>query len=447
MQKTNLGLVSILVFLFIVIGCSNNNEKQEIKQSNEKIIETQDPPPVIVENKPEPPQPVTLKLFFVTPPGNEYYENIFVQPIRNKFPHVTLEPIHGSDTVKLANLVAANDIPDIIADGLTNFIPIIALDVPLDMDPLVKKYNFDLKKIEPTIISDVRSYSEKGELLFWPQKSYLWALHYNKDIFDKFGVDYPKDGSTWEELIEISKNLSRTYEGVNYRGLSPGSNLNRLQTQMSLPFVDLKTQLSIVGNHEGWKKLFQTYKDIYSVPGNYPEGSTYNDGNTAFNNTKNLAMFPNLLSLPDPAKGFDMGITTFPFFKDHPWVGPSGFMEGLIISKTSKNPDIAFQVISHLSSDEVQIEAAKRGNIPVVTNVEAQRSLHADNPLAKGIDFEKFFKVKPADSYIKTKYDAGGRSAVIKYLREFIDGKLDLNTALRQADEENNINIETQKSK
>jgi multiple sugar transport system substrate-binding protein len=44
-------------------------------------------------------------------------------------------------------------------------------------------------------------------------------LIYNKDIFYKFGIAYPKGGITWNETYELSNILTRSDGGVDYRGL------------------------------------------------------------------------------------------------------------------------------------------------------------------------------------------------------------------------------------
>lgn len=432
------ALISVLACA-LVAGCGGSPAPAGEAAPGEPNVSNAPKAPAVAE------KPVTLKVYIAPAVPEGYYEKRIEEPIRSKYPHITLERIPRGP--KLPELLASGNPPDIIFDGLTNIVPTLELDVPLSLDELAKRSKFDLSKLEPTVLKEIRSYSKTGELLAWPQQTYLWGLHYNKDIFDLFGVPYPKEGITWEETMELAPRLSRENGGVLYRGITPGSAHNRTSTQLSAPYADPHTEKSLVGSHPSWRKLFQLYKDMYSIPGNYPAGSTYNDSGKAFNVEKRLAMYPNLLSLPDPSKGINMGVTTFPFFKDKPWAGPSGFMEVMIISKTSKNPEAAFQAVAHLTSDEVQIANAKLGMIPVVTNVEVHKSLFANEPLAKGIDFTPFFKLKPAESYAKTIYDAAGSKAVIKYLQEYINGTLDLNTALNRADEETNKGIAEQKSK
>lgn len=50
------------------------------------------------------------------------------------------------------------------------------------------------------------------------------ALFYNKDIFDKFGVAYPKNGMIYEETLDLdlARRVTRSDGGVQYLGFYTG---------------------------------------------------------------------------------------------------------------------------------------------------------------------------------------------------------------------------------
>jgi ABC-type glycerol-3-phosphate transport system substrate-binding protein len=64
---------------------------------------------------------------------------------------------------------------------------LFAYDLMTDITPLVKQTATDLNQVA----------SDDGWLVGIPFTQQFSALYYNKDIFDKFGVSYPKDGMTW----------------------------------------------------------------------------------------------------------------------------------------------------------------------------------------------------------------------------------------------------------
>lgn len=48
-----------------------------------------------------------------------------------------------------------------------------------------------------------------GNCMRQPVVNNTMSLYYNKDLFDKFGVSYPKDGMTWDEVLELNRQLDK----------------------------------------------------------------------------------------------------------------------------------------------------------------------------------------------------------------------------------------------
>jgi multiple sugar transport system substrate-binding protein len=247
-----------------------------------------------------------------------------------------------------------------------------------------------LKRFDPRALEEIRSYSPNGDLIALPFEYQPFVLYYNKDIFDKFGVSYPKLGSTWDDLIPLARKLTRMEDGIQYKGLNPGSNINRMQMQLSNPYVNPKTYKSLIISTPGWKKQFQTYLDIYSIPGNTP-----GDATSEFLERKVLAMFPHLV------KGLSQ----------------TAWETAVIyIPKSSKYPDFAFQVTEYLLSDEIQTLAVKDGRATALLNPQVQKVLMQDNTLAKeaGFDISMVTRIQLAGPYQRTEWDKKAASSSIK---------------------------------
>lgn len=74
----------------------------------------------------------------------------------------------------------------------------------LNLDEYVKKDNVDLSKyggISELLQLDGSTYS-------MPFRKDWYVLYYNKDLFDKAGVEYPKDDITWAEYEELAKKMT-----------------------------------------------------------------------------------------------------------------------------------------------------------------------------------------------------------------------------------------------
>jgi multiple sugar transport system substrate-binding protein len=431
----------------LVAGCSTKNEpaantgtdKQEpAKSAAEKPVDM-----LRSDEKAE--------IIIRTGISEEAFNQRFREPLKKYFPNVTFTRV-GYD-IKLQDLLQSSP-PDIIDQGITNLEEIISVDLPLNLDPLIKQHKIDLNRFDPHVIKDIRSYSVgKEELTMLPHVVQPFVLHYNKDLFDKFGVQYPKANSTWDDLIELSKKLSRSESGVNYRGLDAGLNITRMQKQLSLPFIDPNTGKSLVGTLPGWKTLFQTYANIYGVPGNFPADAKYGDGRKAFLDSRTLAMYPHIIMLTDTDfvqavnSGLKVGISTYPAFKDKPGVGTGLFGGGLAISKTSKKQDLAFKIILSYTSDDVQKELVKMGFVTPLVNPEVRNKLFEGNPIAAGIDLNMVYAPRVADPYVRTPWDAKAASIVNAAMQDFFTGKVDLNTTLRTTDEKIEKMVQEEKQK
>lgn len=123
-----------------------------------------------------------------------------MQPIEDKLQaegkNITVHWIQGDSTSEaLQELNASGVVPDIIysskgIDGLKE------LDMVEPIDDFMKIYEMDETSINPSVISLLRSYDDKGSMVGVPTFADTITLFYNKEIFDMFGVPYPTDHMT-----------------------------------------------------------------------------------------------------------------------------------------------------------------------------------------------------------------------------------------------------------
>lgn len=275
------------------------------------------------------------------------------------------------------------------------------------------------------------------------------ALYYNKDIFDRFAVPYPEDGMTWDQTIELAKRLSRTDNGIEYKGLHY-EEIGRIAMALSPDFVNRKTERANV-NNEMWKSIFLLGQKIITIPGNMPVevDSGYTNAFYLRQDTAMLASINTFFAAEAAIKsGFKMGIAQYPAYPDHP--NTYGYVDPgvMLITKTSKFRDQAMQVIAVATSDEVQLAAAKKlGKTSTLKNPEMKKKLGAEVSFLQGIDLQSIFKSNPAPAPAFSVYSLSGRSIIRAKYKDFIAGKLDVNTALKQAEEEINKTIDTEMKK
>lgn len=397
-------------------------------------------------------QPVTLSVFFkcfqVT---DEEFAAFYVNPTKKKYPHISLQKLACTGPNQYKDMLVTNSLPDIIVDGVTNLRDLVDVEIPADLNELAKQQQFDLSAVNRQAIEFVKGFAKNGELYSLPITLNTFATYYNKDVFDMFGVPYPKDGLTWDDFIGLAKKLTAQKDGIQYLGLQLGA-FNRLPSQLSLSYVDGRTDKTAIQN-DGWRKVFETWKAIHDIPGNRtPEPKSLYSGRNRFVQDKTVALFPDIAmpegNLLDFEKtGGEWDIASFPVFGDRPKTGVGVFANGMVIPRTGKNKEAAFRVIAHLLSEEAQAEAAKNGWMPVLDKAEVQRHLLENSALYKGKNIKAFYYNELAAPYPMTKYDAIAATKYTEALRQYVYGSKDLNTTLREAGEATDQAIAAEKAK
>jgi multiple sugar transport system substrate-binding protein len=388
--------------------------------------------------------PVTLKVadgLFT----DEEWSNIIVKMTSAKYPNVTLEHTSG----KLEDLVAAGQSPDIIFQPISSTANLMALDLPLDLSPLIKQHNVDLNKIEPVVVDALHKFSgSQGGVVAMPLYVNVQALLYNKDIFDKFGVPYPKDSMTTDQLLDLVRKLTRTEGGVNYMGYLPLT-WTAGAGQLSLATIDNKTNKALVGTLEGYKTVFQFHKDLFSIPGMKPGNKNifYKDHTVAMQPDWLQSIFKNAGAL----QGMNWDMVAIPVFKERPGIHSETDFHAAFVSKASKHQGAAFQVVNYLStSTEVQTVLTKEGHVPVLTDPQVKKQWAADAGFMSGKHKEIILAshMAPVRDIHPLDRDA---NVVIKPMGDaynaVIGGQKDINTALRDAAEAINEAVAAKMSK
>ncbi|MDF2724819.1 MAG: extracellular solute-binding protein family 1 [Paenibacillus sp.] len=384
------------------------------------------------------PDPVTLKLFTHQPMTADDFQLLIAQPVKKKYPYITVEllPLKSTD---LENAVATKEQIDLISIWNGNINPIKQLGILTDISPLAKKANFDLGKFDQDALKTLRSLSDKGELYGLPYNLQFNALYYNKDIFDRFGVSYPGDGMTWDDTLQIAKRMTRTESGVAYSGFGVDA-WSRFTYPLSQIPVDAKTNLAAV-NNDMYRKAFTNAKQFFSIPGN-PANFTTND----FIKEKKQAMLASV-NLFDTLTKTDLNwdLAQFPSYKENPNVYGMYDLHVLLASGTSKHPDEVMKVYEVLFSTDIQkISTRDTGRLSLLTDPEIRKLFGSNNPGLKDKKLNSIFKSTPAFAPPFSKYQSKGSEAVLKYLKEYLADKIDLNTMLRSAEEEINAYIKSQ---
>ncbi|MDF2718803.1 MAG: extracellular solute-binding protein family 1 [Paenibacillus sp.] len=432
LNKNVRGPIALLVLTLALAACSKGSDGSATGKEPASMPAT----PTI--GKPGEP----VELLFLGSTDKERFMREHGNDLLKKYPNLKLEYyLLGSTDDEAKGIMSIQGALtkglsiDILHVGTININPyLIETKLAYDVGELIKKYRYDLNMLYPEALDVVRLITG-GPLYGLPVNFSSYKLYYNKDLFDKFGTAYPKDGMTYDEFYELAKKMTRTDGGVQYQGAVINTGNMLLFNQLSAPFVDPKTSKSLFTSDPRWQKFMSNYVRFLQIPGNEKPTDT-----NLFLKQGTAAM---MLAAVDLNASWEINwdIARAPVFADLPGVG--GGIQGSIYSlaSTSKHKDEAFQVISFLASKEHLMELSKAGILTVLNDPEAKKIFGTEIPWLKNrkINLAAMFPDKYAPPYVLTPYDGLAQSALNKQFGEAAAGKVtDVNTMLRNAEEETN---------
>ncbi|MDF2658068.1 MAG: extracellular solute-binding protein family 1 [Paenibacillus sp.] len=382
----------------------------------------------------------------------ESFDYRFGNAIRKKFPNWTIQYIQRTGTgTQLQDLIANGTKFDIFFQSIGNFeANAFPAGIEYDMTELIKNHKVDLNRLDPTVVDAVKQASG-GKFYGLPVFTTNLVLYYNKTLFDKFGVPYPKDGITWSEMVDLSKRLTRTEGDTQYFGFTHSPVHTLRMNPLSIPNTDIPSDTPTINKDDRWKTYFQTYYlDPMRVPG-------YLDGMKKINKIpdinmfvkdQSVGMFGYLSSLiyvwEQELKALNWDIVSFPTVDKG--IGSQSYPSYFGITNMARNKAAAMEVLKFMISDEFQSEMARKGIMPVLQNDAIKKELGKESPY-KDRNWNALFYNKFAPIPAKAAYDADMVTQYISYGNQVALDKMDLNTALRKAEEDSLKKIQEYKSK
>jgi hypothetical protein len=101
--------------------------------------------------------------------------------------------------------------PDVTRISSEWFPPIAAKGLLEPLDKYVARDKYDLNDFYPESINGWGKW--KGQLLEIPTDIDIYAMYYNKAIFDKNHIPYPDETWDWDKYLEVAKKLTQDTDG------------------------------------------------------------------------------------------------------------------------------------------------------------------------------------------------------------------------------------------
>ncbi|ULL16319.1 extracellular solute-binding protein [Paenibacillus sp. H1-7] len=393
-------------------------------------------------------EPAELVIYSSSGWTPEAFNEKFGDALRAKFPQHQIKYIQSTNGAGYQDLITAGQPIDMIWESVAKFPSILQYNIQYDMTELIKKHNVDTSRMEPTMLDAMRTISG-GKLYALPVVNNTLSLYYNKDLFDKFGLAYPTDGMTWDQVLDLNKQLTRVDGGIQYVGLGISQSHFFDINPLSLSKMDPNTLMPTIYNDK-WKTLFEIYSKMAEASG-YKEKIQELQGIpgvTNFVKKKDTAMVAALanMHMTQDMSEVNWDVVRYPVFKDAPNANPQSYPTYFGVSSISKHQDQAMDMIKYLVSDEFQLAVARSGTLPVIQSSSVIGAFAQDAKFKdKNVKSALYSSFAPIA--VQTIYDSAVSSAYGKKLVPFSLGQMDVNTLLRTSEEEAAKTIESLKVK
>ncbi len=96
--------------------------------------------------------------------------------------------------------------PDVTRISSEWFPPIAAKGLLEPLDKYIERDNYDLDDFYPESIEGWGVWN--GQILEIPTDIDIYAMYYNKDMFDKYKIPYPDETWDWDKYLEVAKKLT-----------------------------------------------------------------------------------------------------------------------------------------------------------------------------------------------------------------------------------------------
>ena len=230
-------------------------------------------------------------------------------------------------------------------------------DILLDLDPYIEKdETMDLNKYYKGIV-DLYTRAD-GKHFAIPKDHDTIALLYNKAIFDQYGVDYPTDDWTWEDMYEAAKKITEASNGDVY-GMAMNTSNNQdgwynLIYDYGAELITEDHKGTTIGSDEG-KAGMEMVRKLLSVGA--PQGVVAETGTDSlfmsFYKAENHADYCWALL---PYADLNGNGTCDEGERQSCYNGL-----GWAASANTANPDACYSLISYLCSDAAQTKQAELG--------------------------------------------------------------------------------------
>ncbi|MEU4329767.1 extracellular solute-binding protein [Nonomuraea dietziae] len=318
-----------------------------------------------------------------------------------KFPQITVKTTKAVQDDQITQAIRSGKAPDVAASFTTDNVALWCKTGAFqDLTAVVKQDGIDLSVLPAAS----RSYTEfEGKRCMMPLLADAYGMFYNKALMK--GNEPPK---TLSELTRLTKELTvRDPDGtIKVAGFIPSFQYYENSPSHLAPMVGAKWYdddgTSAIGSDPAWKQLLTWQKELVDWYGyaNLEKfrrslGDEWGSAHPFFKGK--VAMIVDgewrnaMIANDSKAKSLDYGTAPLPVADDKPDLYGSGFTAGTVIGvpKGAKNPQHAWELIKHLTTDTDSLVTLSNA----LRNVPTTKAAMESPRLAADANFKTFLDI------------------------------------------------------
>ena len=253
---------------------------------------------------------------------------------------------YGSDfDTKISASMGSGDAPDVMY--MWNYPAYHEGLEPLDS--YIEKEGEEYKKNFYSTLWNYNSYD--GQIYGLPVGFTTHCVYYNKDLFEKAGVEEPKDGWTWEDLEEKAKKIN---EATGVKGFSFSMKPDPYDYEMYL-WSNGTAYCDKEGKMEGYVnsgKALETYKMFQDMAKDGYAVATEKSGSDEFESGQTAMFVYGAWAVKKYTEaGVNFGLAKLPSFGTEKSASILS-SSGVAIAKSSKNKEAAWEFVKYWTDEE-----------------------------------------------------------------------------------------------
>jgi multiple sugar transport system substrate-binding protein len=168
---------------------------------------------------------VTINVASLRPGSSEDAKQQFndnVALFEKQHPNIDVKPVeYAWNGATFAAQLAAGRLPTVFTVPFTDARTLGEHRQVADLTAAIKKWPH-FKKFQPTIIAEART--AKGRIIGVPYAAYAQALHYNRDLFRRAGLNPNKPPKTWAQVRKYAKQIADRTGAAGYAQMGLNDN-------------------------------------------------------------------------------------------------------------------------------------------------------------------------------------------------------------------------------